>query len=390
MEAPRVAQPPPERSGPYNDRMRPCLIFLLVLTSAPALAAGLRSDEAALNEQLLRGVLPAREPASNARLSAARGAVALAQGRREDALRHFEAGSAEFASDCALRARLAELGQGGGCAELRPNRLDPALLEPPAVFLIVAAHDKEVGSAFPAAVLVTALKALAPAGGLSVESTADRFRITGNAALEGTWYLDDRLLLAARPAPGRGRSEAGEALAAFVELRPQQGAAVAPVQVLRDPPASGRSVEAHGVVLELPASWPAADGDDSWLAEGADPSEVFPPRAGAVAVSPRNDRAESTRRRNPMARRKKSDQPQPLELAALPAGAKLLDSHELSGSSGISALEWRSAAGGGARQALMRTLSIAGREVLVVAHLGEGLTTERALRLLDDVQAARP
>jgi hypothetical protein len=367
----------------------------MLLVAAPALGEGLSADESALNERLRQGRAPASAP-TEARLTAAHGALALAQGRRDEALRLFTSVEG-FEGDCALLARLADLGAAEPCTELVPGRLDAALLEPPAAFLIVAADEAESGNLFPAAVLATALKALAPAGGLSLESTADRFRATGSAALEGIMYLEDRLLLAARPAPGRGRAEAGEALDAFLALRAP--AAVAPGDDSSgvETATEGLQVKAHGVSLELPAGWTAEPragrtGNSigiSWPAPGANAADAFPPRGGAVAVKPLRRQATTERRKNPLARRKRTSATVAHELDALPAGAELVDSRVLGGGVTATAVEWRAAGGGGTRKALIRTLMVGGSRVQVVAHLGGQLETEQALQVLDSA-AARP
>ena len=73
-----------------------------------------------------------------------------------------------------------------------------------------------------------ALDALGPEGGLQLESTADRFRITGRSALEGVWYLEDRMLVAARP--GRDLPE-DEALAALARLLALRGGQAPPAEL---------------------------------------------------------------------------------------------------------------------------------------------------------------
>ena len=366
------------------------LVLILLLVPTPVLAAGLGADEAALSERLRQGLRPTGE-AGTPRLSAALGALAVAEGRRDEAARHFEAVEG-FDSDCALRARLAELERGEACPRVRPQRLDAALLEPPAAFLIVSARPEESGSGFPAAVLATALRALAPAGGLSIESTGDRFRVTGSAALEGLWYLEDRLLLAARPAPGRGGAEAGLALDAFLALRSPELARepAQPDAIPERSPVQATTVVAHGLALDLPAGWSSASRGGAWLAPAADSGDAFPPRVGAVLVKPQREGERTERRRNVLARRKRTGEKQSPTVTALPAGATLVDSRVLAGLDSTTALEWRPAGGGGVRQTLMCSASVSGRSLLVIAHLGEQLDTESALHLLEGIRPATP
>ena len=114
---------------------------------------------------------------------AARGAVALSLGEREDAAQLFEL-AARRLDDCALRSRLAELGRGEACQERLAGRLGPADLAPPAAFALVSPGVGEKLSVFLVSAMGDAMDALAPAGALSIESTADRFRVTGSGAEE--------------------------------------------------------------------------------------------------------------------------------------------------------------------------------------------------------------
>ncbi|MEM7248860.1 MAG: hypothetical protein AAF533_26245, partial [Acidobacteriota bacterium] len=185
----------------------------------------------------------------------------------------------ELHDDCLLQVRMAELELGPGC----PDHPTAALREEPdrqpwVAGTILAPRSSSRPSAFFASGLATALKILAPDGEARVESTADRFRITGKTRLAGIAYLEDRLLILAAPAPGVPAELARHSLRQFLRSWDPSPDATGPLIVrsrgtdepaatavpaprttsLPTPPAapaeriSGRH---FGLLVTLPADW---------------------------------------------------------------------------------------------------------------------------------------
>lgn len=370
------------------------LLFLVLLPAATAAGAPLTAPEASLDAALRRGAVPEPAPTAGPRVKAAHSALAAALGRAERARRLLESVEG-FDGDCAHRARRAELGVGSACESVEPTALAaPVLLDRPVAFALLPARPGEEGRTLVSKALVDALDALAPEGGIQIESTADRFRVTGRSALEAVWYLEDRLLVAARPGRDLPEDEALAALARLTALRGGQSAPAELVGSLEPEPSVAAPppvrTELLGWSLELPAGFvPSATVPNAWVPL-AERQGAFPPEAGAVVVQAGAEAEPEGRRddrRNPVARRRGGiERRPPPDEQALPAGAELLSARELFG--GVRELDWRDA-GGEAHRSLLRVLEERGREALLVVHLGSRLDEDRAVALLAGARPSR-
>ena len=368
-------------------------LALALLAAGAVSAAPLSAPEASFDASIRRGSVPALADTAGPRVRAAHAALAAELGRRERAGR-LAATVQGFDDDCAHRARRAELGLGTACEGLEPSTLgEPVLLEDPIAFALLAAKPGEEGRLLVSKVLVEALDALSAEGGLQVESTADRFRITGRSALEGVWYLEDRILVAARPGEGLPEDEALAALARLLALHggeslpaALEGTLEAEPEPVAPPP---MRTDVLGWNLELPADFvPTSAVPNAWVPL-ADRDRPFPPEAGAVLVSPGTpaEPERGRKKRNPIARRRGSvEASPPPDEKVLPPGAELVSAREMFG--GVRELEWRTATGR-ARTTMLRVLDERGREAVLVVHLGTRLDGDRAVALLAGARPSR-
>lgn len=295
---------------------RAAAVLALSLSALPA-GAALRPAEDRANAALRFGVVtldhlasaPGREP------RAAAAALALALGDVDRARSLLEALPGRD-GDCVLQSRLAELGVGTPCARVPPqplatgNRADAAR--------IVSRRAGESPGAFFAAVAVACLQAAGGSGeGAALQTTTDRFRVSGTVTLDGTWYLDDRLLVTVagdRPAVDRSlerlarlRPEAVLGVAPSTEPRPAPRASGVGASAPADEviPLLGRPLPDGSVSVLVPAGWSAWERDATdptwWWARSPAPIEGGP---GLLAVRA-EDVPEARARRNPLARRKR-------------------------------------------------------------------------------------
>ena len=212
------APPSSLRSGLRSPRLLNPLVGLLLGTALTLLTAErasaqpesgrteparpLERTELAANRAFRGGLRPGLERLGDVRAAGATGAAWIQLGDlvRGASLLADAAGAKD--SDCLRQTRLAEAFGGPGCHEHPPGKLSPLDRPADTAAVILARRRNESPKQFFAAVVSGAMSALRPADSLRVETTGDRFRITGDSILEGLWYLEDRILITAHPLMG--------------------------------------------------------------------------------------------------------------------------------------------------------------------------------------------